>query len=112
MSAHICPNCGNIVPQTVGKRKKDFCNTTCRSNFWQKQKRINAREEIKIEREKTPHTLMPEKRIAPQFAIRRSFENYQQLRLECDSVDEWQKLKSEILDAENLSTKQKQLLTT
>lgn len=34
-----CKNCDESIPQTEGKRKRDFCNSTCRSNFWQKAKR-------------------------------------------------------------------------
>lgn len=29
-----CLFCGNIVLQSAGKRKKEYCNNTCRSNFW------------------------------------------------------------------------------
>lgn len=35
-----CKNCGEPLTQVLGKRIKQFCNSTCRSNFWQKQKRI------------------------------------------------------------------------
>lgn len=34
-----CPNCQKVVKQTPGKREKVFCNSTCRSNFWAKEKR-------------------------------------------------------------------------
>ena len=34
-----CPNCENEIIQTKGKRKKLFCNSTCRSNVWAKSKR-------------------------------------------------------------------------
>jgi hypothetical protein len=44
--------------------------------------------------------------------LKRSFENYRQLRIECDNEDEWIKLKSEILSCDHLSQKQKTLLTT
>ncbi len=35
-----CLNCGENVLQTRGKRKKIFCNNTCRSNYWQKTDRL------------------------------------------------------------------------
>lgn len=38
-TTHDCLNCTKQIPQTPGKRRKDFCNSTCRSNYWQKQKR-------------------------------------------------------------------------
>lgn len=34
-----CLCCGKEVPQTPKKRVKQFCNSTCRSNYWQKEKR-------------------------------------------------------------------------
>jgi len=34
-----CQNCGKQLTKTPGKRAKTFCSTTCRSGFWQKQKR-------------------------------------------------------------------------
>lgn len=43
--------------------------------------------------------------------IRRSFENYQQLKLDCESIEAWEILKSEIL-VSDLSSKQKALLTS
>jgi DNA-directed RNA polymerase subunit M/transcription elongation factor TFIIS len=33
-----CLNCGKILVSTEGKREKKFCNSTCRSNYWQKEK--------------------------------------------------------------------------
>lgn len=34
-----CLECKKDLEQTPGKRVKQFCNSTCRSNFWQKEKR-------------------------------------------------------------------------
>lgn len=34
-----CLNCDTELEQTEGKREKQFCNSTCRSNYWQKAKR-------------------------------------------------------------------------
>lgn len=34
-----CKNCGEKLEMTPGRRQKEFCNSTCRSNFWQKEKR-------------------------------------------------------------------------
>jgi hypothetical protein len=34
-----CLECGLEVPQIEGKRKKVFCGSTCRSNYWAKNKR-------------------------------------------------------------------------
>lgn len=38
MELHHCLNCTKTLKQTLGKRKKVFCSSTCRSNFWQKAK--------------------------------------------------------------------------
>jgi Fe-S-cluster-containing dehydrogenase component len=32
-----CSFCGEEIEQTTGKRKKEFCNNTCRSNAWYKK---------------------------------------------------------------------------
>jgi hypothetical protein len=34
-----CLECNKEVKQTPGKREKQFCGSSCRSNFWQKAKR-------------------------------------------------------------------------
>lgn len=34
-----CLECKKDLEQTPGKRTKQFCNSTCRSNYWQKSKR-------------------------------------------------------------------------
>lgn len=33
-----CLECGNSVPQTLGKRKKEYCGSTCRTVYWKKKK--------------------------------------------------------------------------
>ena len=30
----LCKFCNTWMPKGVGKREKEFCNNTCRSNFW------------------------------------------------------------------------------
>lgn len=30
----LCKHCNKWISQPEGKRKKEFCNNTCRSNFW------------------------------------------------------------------------------
>lgn len=43
--------------------------------------------------------------------IKRSFENYQQLRMDCENEEDWVELKREISNCEHLTQKQKSLLT-
>ncbi len=38
-----CLNCGEILIHTEGKREKVFCDTTCRSNYWQKSDRLEKK---------------------------------------------------------------------
>lgn len=35
-----CLNCDADLMQGKGKREKIFCDSTCRSNYWQKSKRL------------------------------------------------------------------------
>jgi endogenous inhibitor of DNA gyrase (YacG/DUF329 family) len=58
-----CLECKKEVIQTPGKRERQFCNSTCRSNYWQKAKRKIAKNNIpenkkRIKKErKTSHKL-------------------------------------------------------
>lgn len=38
-----CLNCGKGLTEIEGKREKQFCNSTCRSNHWQKEKRKSVK---------------------------------------------------------------------
>jgi len=38
-----CLNCGKALNRIEGKREKVFCNTTCRSNYWQKSERLEKK---------------------------------------------------------------------
>lgn len=38
-----CLNCGENLNHTEGKREKVFCDTTCRSNYWQKSERLEKK---------------------------------------------------------------------
>lgn len=57
-----CLNCDKELVQMPGKRAKQFCNSTCRSNYWQKEKRASKKtsgnqvekKEPKLEYEKSP----------------------------------------------------------
>ena len=42
-----CKECGKALTHFEGRRKKEFCNSTCRSKFWQKsQKNIKSIQQI------------------------------------------------------------------
>lgn len=53
-----CLNCNAEIEQTLGKRERMFCNSTCRSNYWQKQKRLKKATKIvsdKVVKENNKH---------------------------------------------------------
>lgn len=43
-----CKNCKKKIKQTPKKRQKEFCNSTCRSNYWAKKKRKEKKRVKKI----------------------------------------------------------------
>lgn len=46
-----CKHCKKDLVHLPGKRKKEFCNDTCRSNFWQKERR-RKNNAVKLAKEK------------------------------------------------------------
>jgi hypothetical protein len=67
-----CRNCGEPVEQTPGKKPKEFCGVSCRSSYWQKQKRAETKtapfQERAVEQKKAdPVTLPP----TPRQLVRR-----------------------------------------
>ena len=56
-----CEECTKEVTQTPGKRTKRFCNSTCRSNHWQKQKVLEKKAVNTIEESKP---ILPQKTVA------------------------------------------------
>jgi hypothetical protein len=64
-----CKNCGEAIVQTPGKRAKEFCDSTCRSNYWQIKNRLNKsgfsppkpQPNKSVEKVKTAPKVMPKK---------------------------------------------------
>jgi len=56
-----CTNCGAEIKQAEGKRERRFCDSTCRSGYWQKQKRASN---VKKEYVPLPKDYVPSIRIA------------------------------------------------
>jgi hypothetical protein len=122
--------CLNCHKEFQGKtEKKKFCKDSCRVMYnrknggkglrqWQAQNIYNELKETIVKLndkissiEMTTYT--PHETASPKpVKLRRTFENYQQLRLECINIEDWESLKKEILLADNLTTKQKAMLTT
>ena len=62
-----CKNCGKEVVKLPKKKAKEFCNSTCRSKYWQKQKRKSLIPETKVA---TPKQVVEiKKAIAKQFKV-------------------------------------------
>lgn len=54
-----CKHCKKDLEHLPGKRKKEFCNDTCRSNFWQKERR-KKNNAVKLAKEKKePEPVVP-----------------------------------------------------
>lgn len=54
-----CLNCGADLVQIPKKRKKEFCDSTCRSNNWQKEKRKKDSPQLPGEKEEKPKINLP-----------------------------------------------------
>jgi AT hook motif len=55
-----CLECNKSVPQTLGKRTKIFCGSTCRTKYWKKEKDA-GKEKKKRGRPKKDITASPKK---------------------------------------------------
>lgn len=55
-----CKHCGVELVNTPGKRKKEFCGNTCRSNYWQKQKRVEKAKSVETKPESIPEQTVEE----------------------------------------------------
>ena len=59
-----CQNCGKDLVQIKGKRKKEYCNSTCRSNFWQKEQ-VKKKKPVKSEKS----AKVPQENKKPVFVL-------------------------------------------
>jgi hypothetical protein len=59
-----CLDCNNPLEQIPHKRKKQFCNSTCRSNFWQKKARKTQNKPIADSQPKSKGNV-PKKKEVP-----------------------------------------------
>jgi hypothetical protein len=48
MEKKPCLNCGKELKQEKGKREKKFCNSTCRSAYWQKTHKDSKGKKYKL----------------------------------------------------------------
>ena len=45
-----CLECGKKVVQTPGKRKKEYCDSTCRTKYWKKSKDLALKQAGKVKK--------------------------------------------------------------
>lgn len=83
-----CKHCKKDLEHLPGKRKKEFCNDTCRSNFWQKERR-RKNNSVKLAKEK-----MEEKESEPVVSAESTPKEEKQSQQVADSAP---KLKFEVL---------------
>lgn len=62
-----CLECKKYLVQTPGKRARQFCNSTCRSNFWQKQERKKKPKQQPSARKKTEPPKQDKSELPPEF---------------------------------------------
>lgn len=131
-----CLYCDAVTIQSSGKREKKFCSTSCRV-MWnrnpknKKEKGLTELQQMKVmynalmdkidkialpsinvplfDRKTTFDGIMPS--VSEKPKIRRSFEYYQQARIDCMDIEEWAALKAQIMADDFLTPKQKNLLT-
>ena len=60
-----CKHCKKDLEHLPGKRKKEFCNDTCRSNFWQKERRKKNNAMKLAKGKKEPEPVVPPEKEEP-----------------------------------------------
>ena len=60
-----CKHCKKDLEHLPGKRKKEFCNDTCRSNFWQKERRRKINEAMDLKEKKESEPVVPSEKEEP-----------------------------------------------
>lgn len=64
---NLCLQCGETIEQPIGKKIKNFCNNTCRSNYWynkNKKKHIVATAPSKSKKIPAKNGMAKEKPLA------------------------------------------------
>jgi len=79
-----CLECNELLTQVQGKREKQFCSSTCRSNYWQKAKRRVAENnkphnKKRILKERNTPPIISDKHKQSQPAIEEMEKQFQKL---------------------------------
>jgi hypothetical protein len=131
----LCKFCKKWIQQTDGRRKKEFCNNTCRSNFWysKNKKGKSEKSEPTIEyRKPTPATYDGDKlpnnytadeplsfdrlrqEVAPQQQIKipKTIPQYMVWKRDINTEEEYQELCADVDANYTLNKKQKEFCKT
>lgn len=54
-----CKFCQKEILQPAGKRKKEYCNNTCRSNFWYAQNKKGKPKQVILDATKPTNQVKP-----------------------------------------------------
>ena len=124
-------SCNNTFENKTGRKK--FCSNACKMKWYRKnpKKEEVTKFDLKVvynelldlaqklsagtvlQNQNAPilsNSYFKEEPKQSKFKIRRTFDNYLQLKKDCETEDDWIELKEEIQNADNLSSKQKILL--
>lgn len=117
----FCEQCNKWVPQTEGKKKKRFCNETCRSNFWyaKNKKKPVVPSEPNSEQYNGPkkpanfkgdEPVFKPAPVVPKVAADAIMRKYVEDRRDCGSQEEYVSWVEKLETDERLSTRQKELV--
>lgn len=118
----LCLQCNKWINQPEGKRKKVFCNNTCRSNYWYGKNKKNKKSPIS-EKEALPEGYYGTKlhsnimgdeplsfdKLKQQMASETPFQLFQRQLMEAEYSEDLQKIGRKI-ESSHLSQREKQFL--
>ncbi len=93
----FCLHCNKWMTDGTGKRKKQFCNNTCRSNYWYAKNKKGAKVQVKdltkptnlIKPQETPKSNYSFNTVAPEL---NEFEVFEQALHEAQSSEDLQRV--------------------
>lgn len=102
-----CKQCGAELTQTEGRRKKEFCGNTCRSNFWYKNSKKKKQKYV-------VNTPAPKPNVnnTPKEPPMMNVQQWINKKREIESDELYAVFLEELDEAYYLSTKQKNLIKT
>ena len=102
-----CKQCGTELTQTEGRRKKEFCGSTCRSNFWYNNTKKKVPKYV-ISKPQQKHNVEEPSKEPPILTATQWIEKRKQI----EDAELYDKFLVELDAAYYLSDKQKHLIKT